>query len=386
MLLIKNADVIAPESIGIQDILIAGGKIIAVESHIEASRLDNMVETVDLDGRMIMPGIIDQHVHITGGGGEDSFRSRTPAVKFTDIITCGVTSVVGLLGTDGLSRSIEDLLAKAHALEEEGISCWVHTGSYRFPSTTLTGDIAKDIAFIDKVLGVKIAMSDHRSSNPSAHDLVKLGTNARVAGLLSGKSGIVHIHVGSGKNALKPLFEALEMSDLPARQFSPTHLSRNPELFKEAIDFARCGGMIDLTADSGSNVQGFSVLDAIEMCPSDLRHALTISSDGNGSFPTFDSSGSLISIGVASQNTLLRTLTEILTLNLLSTSEAVSLFTANVADNLGISKTKGRIRPGMDADLVSLDKSFDLDSVIAKGKWMVRSKQLLTSDYYRQSS
>ena len=48
--LIRNADLYAPEHVGMRDILIAGGKIIAVEPHLENVNIPGM-ETVDAAGR-----------------------------------------------------------------------------------------------------------------------------------------------------------------------------------------------------------------------------------------------------------------------------------------------------------------------------------------------
>ena len=61
------------------------------------------------------------------------------------------------------SSSEENLVSKAKALKEEGLSVYCLTGSYGYPSVTLTGDVKKDILFIDEVIGVKLALADHRA-------------------------------------------------------------------------------------------------------------------------------------------------------------------------------------------------------------------------------
>ncbi|MBN2285826.1 MAG: beta-aspartyl-peptidase [Tissierellales bacterium] len=367
MLLIKNGELINPKPLGKKDILIAAGMIIAIEDCIDSQEIAKFADIYDAKGDYVMPGLIDQHVHIIGGGGENGFTSRTHEINVDDIISSGVTTVVGVLGTDGVSRSIPDLLAKAYALEIEGVSTRIHTGSYAIPSISLTDDFGKDIAFIDKVIGVKVAMSDHRSSNPTAMDLVKLATRSRVSGLLSGKPGIVHIHVGQGKSGLDPIFEALDMSDLPIRQFSPTHVTRSKELFDEALRFARMGGTIDLTADSDNSAKHFSTLEALSLCPKELLSKLTLSSDGNGSMPKFDAEGVIISMGISSQETLLKTLSDAVTSKILTLPEAVSLLTSNVANNIGLSHSKGHVAKGYDADIIILGKELTLRRVIANG-------------------
>lgn len=381
-LIIKNASVFTPENIGKKDILIANGKIVAIEDALDSGCFSPITDVYDAQGDYILPGLIDQHVHLIGGGGEDGFASRTPAVSVESIISSGITTVVGVLGTDGNSRNIKDLLAKANALDSEGVSVRIHTGSYEIPSVTLCGDIGTDIAYIDKVIGVKTAMSDHRSSCPTARELVNLGSKARVAGMLSGKPGIVHIHVGSGKEGLDPLFKAVELSDLPARQFSPTHLTRSKELYEEALRFARLGAFIDITADAKGSLNRFTTMDAIAACPKDLLCKLTVSSDGNGSMPLFGEAGNLISMGIGNQSTLLKLLKEIVEAKILPLSEAIQIFSSNVATNIGLSQSKGRIMNGYDADITVLSKDLTLRSVISKGVIAYRDGELLTKGYY----
>ncbi|MGP8588316.1 beta-aspartyl-peptidase, partial [Salmonella enterica subsp. enterica serovar Jukestown] len=144
----------APEDRGHCDLLIAGGKIVAYEKAGHATTRMACPET-DLAGAVICPGFIDQHVHLIGGGGEAGPHTRTPEVRLSALVAAGITSVVGLLGTDGVTRHPESLLAKTRALEHEGISAWMLTGAYGLPSPTITGSIEKDVALIDKIIGVK---------------------------------------------------------------------------------------------------------------------------------------------------------------------------------------------------------------------------------------
>ena len=114
----------------------------------------------------------------------------------------------------------------------EGLSVYALCGSYAYPPMTLTDDIEKDILMIEEVIGVKCAMSDHRSSNITSSQLIEIGAKAYRAGMLSNKAGIVTIHMGDGKKGLEPLFEALDNCDLPARIFLPTHMLRNDIMIK----------------------------------------------------------------------------------------------------------------------------------------------------------
>ncbi|NMA15289.1 MAG: beta-aspartyl-peptidase, partial [Clostridia bacterium] len=220
--LLKNGYCLTPENPGKKDILIVAEKIYKIGEEISNQGLFDDVEVIDCSGKLVCPGIIDLHVHITGGGGEDGPGSRIPEVMLSDLISAGVTTVVGVLGVDSITRSIAGLLAKAKSLEAEGITAYIYTGSYGIPLVTLTGKVVSDIALINEVLGIgEYAISDYRSVYPSIHRLSELAAEVKVGGLLGGKAGIIHIHVGDGKEGLTPLFKLLEESDFPKKMFVP---------------------------------------------------------------------------------------------------------------------------------------------------------------------
>lgn len=156
--------------------------------------------------------------------------------------------MVGLLGTDGVTRSVENLVAKARALTEEGMTVYTLTSSYGYPPTTLTGSVERDIILVPPMIGVKVAVSDHRSSNPGGEELIALATAARRAGLLSNTPGLVTMHMGDGEGRLDPVFYVLDHSDVPAKNLLPTHILRNPGLIDAGADLVRRGGYIDCTA------------------------------------------------------------------------------------------------------------------------------------------
>lgn len=246
--LINGASVYTPDYIGKKDILIAFDRIAAVEENLSGKlRLD--AEIIDADGMLALPGFIDQHVHITGGGGEGGFSTRTREIDAADLLENGITTVIGVLGTDGVTRSLEGLYAKARALENEGITTFIYTGSYQVPVVTLTGSIQRDIVLIDKVVGAgEIAVADHRSFQPTMEELTRIAAEARVGGMLSGKAGVVHLHMGDAVQGLDIVFKIIENTPIPITQFVPTHVNRNKRLFDQAVRFAGMGGVIDLTA------------------------------------------------------------------------------------------------------------------------------------------
>ena len=239
MLLVKNAEIYAPEYLGKKDLLICGGKIECIQDSIRELPVE--CEVLDAEGKILTPGFLDQHVHITGGGGEGSFHTRTPELQMSELVENGITTVVGLLGTDGITRSVDNLYAKTRVLCEEGVSAYMLTGAYGYPSPTITGETDRDIVFVNEILGVKLAISDHRAPNVTGDQLVQIASKARVAGMLSGKPGIVVLHMGDDKDGLAPVFRALEVSSVPVRIFRPTHVNRNEKLLEEGYEFLKSG-------------------------------------------------------------------------------------------------------------------------------------------------
>lgn len=381
--LIKAAKVYSPDYLGEKDVLIIGDKIAAIKENVV---LDNItavdVEVISGKGRIVAPGFIDSHVHILGGGGEGGYKTRTPEINLSDIISGGVTTVVGCLGTDGVTRSMEALLAKARALDEEGITTFIYSGSYRIPITTLTGEPMKDIIIVDKVIGAgEIAISDHRSSQPSLESLKKLTADVRVGGILSGKAGIINIHMGDGPEMLNMLFDIVEKTEIPFTQFLPTHMNRNPNLLKEGIRYAKAGGYIDFTTSSGPSYFEKGERKAskgLRICLEEgvAENRITFSSDGQGSLPIFNDKKEFIGLGIGKVTSLYNEVRDGIINENIPVEKALKVITSNPAGILKL-KNKGRIQKGYDADLVILDEeTLELNTVIAKGQIMVENKQL----------
>ncbi|QCR37924.1 beta-aspartyl-peptidase [Nissabacter sp. SGAir0207] len=368
--LLRGANVYTPQALGRQDLLVIAGKIVALAPHIAPESLPGC-EVVDLAGHCLCPGLIDQHVHLIGGGGEAGPHTRTPEVRLSRLVEAGITSVVGLLGTDSVTRHPESLLAKVRALESEGISAWMLTGAYGIPSPTITGSVERDVALIDKVIGVKCAISDHRSAAPAPAALANLAAQARVGGLLGGKAGVSVFHLGNSPRLLAPLEAILRDSDVPIGKLLPTHVNRSTTLFTAALEFARAGGHIDLT--SGIETPFSAAEGVARAVAANVPLArLSISSDGNGSQPVFDEQGNLQGIGVAGFTSLPQALRELVQCHGFTLAEALCPFTCNVAAFLGLSM-KGELLPGRDADLLVLTPDLAIDQVWAKGKRLVEN-------------
>ena len=374
--IVKNGRLFTPEDQGIKDLLLADQTIVHIGADIAVPPYGNGVEVYDAAGCFIVPGFIDQHVHLIGGGGEGGFATRTPEVMLSQLTTAGITTVVGTLGTDSVTRHLESLLAKARGLENEGISAWIYTGAYALPSPTMTGSVHSDIVLIDKVIGVKVAMSDHRSSQPSKEDIARLGAAARVAGMLSGKAGVVHIHMGDGNRKLDWLFAIVAETELPITQFTPTHLNKNKELLAEGIRFAKAGGMLDITTSSPAVApKRLNPADAIRACleAEITLDRITMSSDGNGSMPAFNEKGELTGLIAASPGSLFEAMRCLVSSAILPLPDALRLITVNPARSLKLPR-KGSLCVGNDADCVVLDQDLNIRHVFAKGCCLVRDQ------------
>jgi beta-aspartyl-dipeptidase (metallo-type) len=386
--IIRNGAVYAPEPLGRRDILILDRRVGAVAEPGSLKLSGVKVDEVDAAGLSILPGLIDTHVHMLGGGGEGGPATRAPEILLEDIVRSGVTSLIGCLGTDGVTRHMSSLLAKARGLEAEGVTTWIFTGSYEIPVRTITGSVRSDLVLIDKVLGAgEIAVSDHRSSQPTFEEFCRLAAECRVGGLLGGKPGVLHCHLGDGPRRLEMLFRLVRETEIPPTQVIPTHVNRNRALLEESLEWLKLGGFVDLTAGTrspGESDSDLSAETAVEFYRS-LEAPLarvTMSSDSNGSLPVFDAAGKLVSLTVATERTLLETFRALVGRKILSLEEAAALFAANPASFYKLDR-KGRIGAGFDADLILLDESLELSGVFARGRKMMAGGRLLAHGTFR---
>jgi beta-aspartyl-dipeptidase (metallo-type) len=386
MILIKQAEVYQPENIGRRDILIAGEKIVAIEKEIDIRSLKHIdILVVDGEGKKAIPGLIDAHAHIAGAGGEGGPSTRTPEMQLSAMLDGGITTIVGCLGTDGFTRSLEAVLMKVKALKAEGVSAYMYTGSYQVPTPTLLGDVGRDIALIEEIIGIgEIALSDHRSSCPTTDELIRLVEHARVGGMLGGKAGIANIHMGDAKNPFQPIYAAIEKSELKLTQFFPTHCNRNPYIFEDAKIYGKMG-YVDLTAssypyDPENETKPSKAIVELVKAGVPLEH-ITLTSDGNGSLPNFDKQGNLTSIDMGLPKSIFSEMADTVILEKFPLEKALKVVTSNVAGILKL-KNKGRLEAGKDADLVLIDKEFGISDVIARGQIMTQSYERLKKGIY----
>lgn len=386
--IIKDIKIYSPEYLGVKDLVIAGGKFEGIYDNIDIPSNFLDIEIIDGRGKILFPGFIDGHVHILGGGGEEGYNSRTPEIRFRDLVEAGITTVVGCLGTDNVCRGLAELLAKAKQLEICGITTYCYTGSYDIPTKTLTASIKSDLMLVDKFIGVgEIAISDHRSSQPTYTRFTDVLASARVGGLLSGKAGIVNVHIGNGRKRLKYLFDVMKTTEIPSNQILPTHLNRNNILFKQGLEYVKKGGLIDLTTSSDPEHLEIGELEASKGLKLYLDKKLpieniTFTSDGNGSMPIFNEEGEIVGVGICKVQSLYKEVKKAIINENIDIETAIKVITSNPARILKL-RDKGRIKEGNSADFVIVDdRSLDIDSVYANGVNLVRNGKCIQKEYF----
>ena len=371
--LIQQVNLYSPKYQGVKDVLFCSNQLLAIEAEITPTPQMKVIDGTD---KKLLPGFVDALVHITGGGGEGGFHTRTPQMELTDATLSGVTTVVAALGTDDVSRSLEDMLAKAYALEAEGISAYCHTGSYQVPVQTVTGSIRKDIMLLPNIIGVgELAIADHRGSHPSLQELTRIAADSRVGGMLAGKKGTVFLHLGDDEQRLDLVNEVVKESAIPASQFYATHINRHSDLLADGAKFAACGGFIDMTTstteefiEQGEIPAALAVVQALEF-GAPIEN-VSMSSDGNASLPIFNVAGEITGLEVGQVKSLFTSFIELS--KLIEFDLALQTVTSSPAKALGL-QNKGSISAAHDVDLVLLSSEHKIESVWAKGKLLVEN-------------
>ena len=372
--LLRGGHIFDPMDRGVADLLILDGRIAAVGATLPVPQGVGEGEVLGVADRVVLPGLVDGHIHVMGASGTGGPTTRTTDLQIERIAGAGVTTVVSPLGADSLSRTIPALLARAAALTLEGITAYCYTGGWRYPVPTLTGDPQTDVAFIDRVVGVKVAISEALAPVHSVEDLCRLAHAAYTGGRMAGKGSVLHVHVGDLPEGLEPLLEVRRRSGVPADRMIATHVNRNPHLWKQALEYARGGGGIDLT---GMQRPETGHPDAVPAAVA-IREAMaagippsrfTLSTDSGAAYPRFDAEGRAAGQYMAGPDSLLATMRE-LTRDGLTWGQAASYATRHTADRLGF-RLKGRLAEGCDADVLVLTPVGEVERVYARGRCLV---------------
>ncbi len=384
MILLKNCSLYNPGFLGRNDVLMGGGRVLHIEKDIILNIVD--VERIDVKGNMVIPGIIDSHIHIAGAGGEGGPSSRTPEMNLESIVGSGITSVVGCLGTDGLTRSVESVLMKAKAFRQAGVSAWIYTGSYQVPPPTITGNISKDLLLINEVIGVgEIALGDHRSSLPGKLEFARLVQMSKLGGMLGNKAGVVNIHLGDQGDPFGFINEIIDEYEISPSTLIPTHCNRSRKVFEKAKEYS-LKGHVDLTTSS------YEFYKDIEVKPSQAYHELinngtdperiTLSSDSGGSLPVFNKKNEIIRSASGNPLSLFKEVKDIFgnsPANSGLITEALKTVSSNISKKLKL-ESKGEIKQGNDADIIILDNEMNINSVIINGVFKIKDKEFVNKE------
>jgi len=389
MILIKEGHLFAPADRGCCDILVGGDRILAIQKNINENSLPGSVRVVDAKNRIVVPGFIDGHQHFTGGGGEGGFQSRTPEMTLSMNILNGVTTAVGLLGTDSLTRTVESLYAKTQAFNAEGMTALMLTGAYWLPSPNITGSAGRDIAYIDPVIGVKLAMADQRGPSFDVKDLAVLASDVRVASLVADKPGIITVHVGVNPDGLDLIFEVIKHHTIRPDIFIPTHINRKrSRVADQALSLADQGGFVDATCMTYVPKEEDDHLSAADFAiiaeQNKVFNQVCFSSDAGGSLPKWNEDRSrIMGMGVGTPASLLFELKRLVKDHGMEISKALLPLTLTPAKVYGLSGIKGEIEKGAHADILILDrKTLDIEDVVAKGQVMMNNQILEKKGYF----
>ena len=366
-LLIKNGNVFTPQAVGKKDVLVCAGKIIQIADKIEAPA-GCPTEIIDASGMSVAPGIVDTHIHLLGAGGGGGPDTRSSVVHFSTMALAGVTTAVGTLGLDTMGFSPRELYIRARALEREGLSTYILTGSYAMPSVTITGTVPTDLVFIDKVIGLKIAMREVVANSPTREQLQAALIEVMRAGRWSAKAGVIVAHQGDVPGSLSWVCDMMDELLIPKKHFIATHINRTPEIFEDAIACAKRGMILDLTGNI-PKPEAIAASKALRMlidAGAPLEN-ITFSSD-SGAYHDDNGTDVVLPVDICIKELQLMVQKEGISL-----SDALAPLTSNAARLYSLDATKGSLDAGKDADVMLLDASLNVDTVIAKGKVLVKS-------------
>ena len=386
--LIRGGQVYTPVKVGEMDILLGGKEILAMGQGLQ---VPNGLETeiTDATGMTVVPGYIDSHMHLLGGGGSYGPDSRSHEVDISTLAKAGITTVVGTMGINTVSLSLQQLLTVTQALEAQGITTLMYTGGYQLPAVTITDSVTSDLALIEKIIGVKIALFDTLGSHPSKEALKELASKVWLGGRLGGKAGVIHAHLGETQGNIKEIADMLLYMGLPPSMLVTTHVNRSDKVLQMSIEGGLAGVSLDITAlytpDYGlpETIPPSQALKALLKAGIPL-HSLTMSSDGNAAQPIKNEKGELERIMLSPANAVAVEITKAVTRDSVNLEDILPLVTCNAAKRLRIESKTGSLEVGKNADIVLLDRNMEVDTVFAKGRMILKKKTPLVIGYYEK--
>jgi beta-aspartyl-dipeptidase (metallo-type) len=366
--LIENGQVYAPRPLGPVSVLIAAGWIVRVGT-VDRWSLDALgveYRVLDAGGGYVVPGLIDPHVHLLGGSGETGFNTQTPEFHLGEIVRHGTTTVVGTLGVDTTMKTMAGLLARAKGLKADGLNAFVWTGGYDALHSSIMQTVRDDVMFIEEVIGAgEVAISDERAMELTPRQIAKLVSDTHVGGMLAGKAGLTHFHVGELDTRLQPIRDVLELGGVQPEWMYATHVNRGEKLMDEAVALAKQGMRFDVDTIEG---------DAHRW----LR--LYLERGGPAECLTFSSDASATGTGKVHE-----ALRSCVLEHGFDLEQVLPHVTSNTARILQIGE-KGEIRTGCVGDVLVMDRGLEVVHVVSRGRPLVEDGRLVAREAFLEIS
>jgi len=382
-----NAEIITPYRV-IRDhsVIVKDNKI---EKIVRTNEIDWSItsQIIDVHGCYIMPGFIDMHVH--GGGGADFMEGTIESVDEIAAFHArhGTTAMVLTTNCAPMDKiyRVLDIFREAKQKKSGSNLLGVHLeGPFVSPEQlgAMNADFAKSpspediegiLAYKDVIVRVSAA-PEINGTLELARKLSEYGilmsvghSNAEYVDMLKAlESGYTHItHFYSGMSSVKRVnayrisgvIESAYLLDeftveviadgchLPPELLKLIYKSKGSGMIALVTDAIRAAGLPEGQKAKGSGGREIIIEDGVAKLPDRSAFA--------GSISTMDS--------------LVKNMVELADVPLI---EAVKMASATPAKILGISKRKGIINPGMDADLVAMDKKFNVKLVMVEGNML----------------
>ncbi|MFZ7102460.1 MAG: amidohydrolase family protein [Peptococcaceae bacterium] len=383
--LIKNGNVFTPDKLGQCDILIAADKIVQIAEKVKApENLD--VEIIDATGKFVVPGFVESHTHFLGAGGIDGPSSRSSEASLSAFARAGITTAISPLGSDHIANHLPRLLIKARALEQEGLTTYILTGGFHFPLPNLTGSIITDLSFIDKIIGVKMAMFEKNASRLTPIEYMNTIRDVRLGAKMGNKAGVIHTHIGERAGSFEEIAAVYAELGIPASMFVATHVNQSSDVLKRTLAGAKRGLCVDITAtmtpDRETTKSAIPPGEAVQLfLDAGIPLAnITMSSDSNAGVDFATGPGTLTPIDAA-----YREMKKMILAGFFTLEDALKLITLHPAQRYGLEASKGSLEVSKAADLVLLTKELDIDTVLAKGKFLLKNGQVMARSVYEES-
>ncbi len=268
-LVVKGGRVIDPAQRidKVLDVAIQGGKIAALGSNFSGA------QTIDATGKLVVPGLIDIHVH-----------ARDPELPTSEFLSTGVTTMLdaGSRGADNIEQLIETFAKPS----PNRMRFWMNVGRLgnnpggraEFLDSIDQADVPKAIAAVKNhrewVVGIKARLSRGIAVDRDKEVLrraIEVGNAAKIP---------VMIHMGDTATPLPQLLAMMRPGDVVSHMYAPTAngiLDANGKVLPEVMAARRRGVRFDF----GNGLNEHWAWDVAEKAMKQGFPPDTISSDLN---------------------------------------------------------------------------------------------------------